>query len=35
LFAEFVTGYIPRRQYVARMKAKAPTNGSGHKGPGV
>jgi Lon protease-like protein len=35
LFAEFVTGYIPRRQYVAHMKTKAPTNGSGHKGPGV
>jgi len=35
LFAEFVTGYIPRRQYVAHMKMKAPTNGSGHKGPGI
>jgi len=35
LFAEFVTGYIPRRQYVAHMKTKAPTNGSGHKGPGL
>ena len=35
LFAEFVGGYIPRRQYVAQMKKKAPTNGSGHKRPGI
>ncbi len=35
LFTEFVTSYIPRRQYVAHMKTKAPTNGSGHKGPGI
>lgn len=35
LFAEFVTTYIPRRHYVAHMRAKAPTNGSGHKGPGI
>lgn len=31
LFAQFVTDYIPRRQYVAHMQKKAPTNGSGHK----
>lgn len=35
LFAEFVDGYISRRQYAAHMKTKAPTNGSGHKRPGV
>jgi Lon protease-like protein len=35
LFTEFVSGYIPRRQYVTHMKTKAPTNGSGHKGPGI
>jgi Lon protease-like protein len=35
LFAQFVTDYIPRRQYVASMKKKAPMNGSGHKGPGA
>jgi Lon protease-like protein len=35
LFAEFVTGYIPRLHYVTRMKTKAPTNGSGHHGPGL
>jgi len=35
LFTQFVAGYIPRRQYVAHMKKKAPTNGSGHKRPGV
>ena len=29
------TGYIPRRQYTDHMKVKAPTNGSGHKRPGV
>ncbi len=35
LFTDFVTGYIPRRQYITHMRTKAPTNGSGHKGPGV
>jgi Lon protease-like protein len=35
LFAQFVGDYIPRRQYAAFMKKKAPTNGSGHKRPGV
>ncbi|HVW10460.1 MAG TPA: LON peptidase substrate-binding domain-containing protein [Bryobacteraceae bacterium] len=35
LFAEFVDGYIPRRQYVALMKKKAPTNGHGHKRAGA
>jgi Lon protease-like protein len=35
LFAQFVTDYIPRRQYAASMKKKAPMNGSGHKGPGA
>jgi len=35
LFTQFVTDYIPRRQYVAYMQKKAPTNGSGHKRPGV
>jgi hypothetical protein len=33
LFTQFVTDYIPRRQYAALMKKKAPTNGSGHKRP--
>lgn len=33
LFAQFTDGYIPRRQYVAHMQKKAPTNGSGHKRP--
>jgi Lon protease-like protein len=35
LFAQFVTDYIPRRQYANHMKKTAPSNGSGHKGPGV
>jgi Lon protease-like protein len=35
LFTDFVEGYIPRRQYVATMKKKAPTNGAGHKRPGA
>ena len=35
LFAQFVTDYIPRRQYVAHMKKKAPTNGAGHSRPGA
>jgi Lon protease-like protein len=35
LFTQFVTDYIPRRQYAASMKKKAPMNGSGHKGPGA
>lgn len=35
LFAKFVDDYIPRRQYVAHMKTKAPTNGSGHNRPGA
>jgi Lon protease-like protein len=35
LFTQFVTDYIPRRQYMAYMKQKAPTNGSGHKRPGI
>ena len=35
LFTDFVDGYISRRDYVALMKKKAPTNGSGHKRPGV
>jgi Lon protease-like protein len=35
LFTQFVTNYIPRRQYAASMKKKAPMNGSGHKGPGA
>ena len=35
LFMQFVGDYIPRRQYVTHMKSKAPTNGSGHKRPGV
>ena len=35
LFAEFVEAYIPRKQYVAMMKMKAPTNGAGHKRPGA
>ncbi len=34
-FTEFVDGYISRRQYTDHMKVKAPTNGSGHKRPGV
>jgi hypothetical protein len=33
LFTKFVGDYIPRRQYVAYMKSKASTNGSGHKRP--
>jgi len=35
LFTKFVGDYIPRRQYAAHMKKKAPTNGSGHARPGV
>jgi Lon protease-like protein len=35
LFTDFVDGYISRREYAALMKKKAPTNGSGHKRPGV
>jgi Lon protease-like protein len=35
LFTDFVESYIPRRQYVATMKKKAPTNGAGHKRPGA
>jgi len=35
MFTDFVDGYISRRDYVALMKKKAPTNGSGHKRPGV
>jgi Lon protease-like protein len=35
LFTDFVDSYIPRRQYVAMMKKKAPTNGAGHKRPGA
>jgi hypothetical protein len=35
MFTDFVDGYISRREYVALMKKKAPTNGSGHKRPGV
>src|SRR6185437_14438531 len=31
MFTDFVDGYISRRDYVALMKKKAPTNGSGHK----
>lgn len=34
-FAEFVDGYISRREYVNLIKKKAPTNGSGHKRPGA
>ncbi len=30
-FIEFVEQYIPRREYVAKMKRAAPTNGFGHK----
>jgi hypothetical protein len=35
LFTDFVDSYIPRRQYVAMMKKRAPTNGAGHKRPGA
>jgi Lon protease-like protein len=35
LFTDFVESYIPRRQYVAMMKKKAPTNGAGHRRPGA
>lgn len=35
LFTQFVSDYIPRRQYAAYMKQKAPTNGSGHNRHGV
>ena len=35
LFAKFASDYIPRKQYVAYMQKKAPTNGSGHNRPGV
>jgi len=35
MFADFVDSYVSRRAYVAQMKQKAPTNGSGHKRPGV
>jgi Lon protease-like protein len=35
LFTRFVADYIPRRQYAAHMKKKAPTNGSGHARPGA
>lgn len=35
LFTDFVDGYIPRRQYIALMKKKAPTNGHGHKRAGA
>jgi Lon protease-like protein len=35
LFTDFVASYIPRQQYVAQMKKKAPTNGAGHKRPGA
>jgi Lon protease-like protein len=35
LFTDFVEAYIPRRQYIAMMKKKAPTNGAGHKRPGA
>lgn len=34
LFTQFVTEYVPRRQYAAHMKKTAPMNGSGHKRPG-
>jgi Lon protease-like protein len=30
-FADFMESYIPMRQYAAKMKRAAPTNGSGHK----
>jgi Lon protease-like protein len=30
-FADFMENYIPMRQYAAKMKRAAPTNGSGHK----
>ena len=33
LFAQFALSYIPRKQYVAHMQKKAPTNGFGHHGP--
>ena len=35
MFADFVSGYIPRRQYADYMKKKGATNGSGHKRPGA
>ncbi|HVV47287.1 MAG TPA: LON peptidase substrate-binding domain-containing protein, partial [Bryobacteraceae bacterium] len=35
LFTDFVEAYIPRRQYIAMMKKKVPTNGAGHKRPGA
>jgi ATP-dependent Lon protease len=30
-FAEFMEQYVPQREYVAKMKRAAPTNGFGHK----
>ncbi len=30
-FAEFMEQYVPKRQYIAKMKRAAPTNGFGHK----
>jgi hypothetical protein len=35
MFTKFAADYIPRKQYVAYMQKKAPTNGSGHKRPGA
>jgi len=31
IFSGFVSDYIPKHQYIAHMKIKAPTNGAGHK----
>jgi Lon protease-like protein len=35
LFTDFVAQYIPKQQYVNQIRKKAPTNGAGHKRPGV
>jgi len=34
-FVEFAEGYVPRTEYIAKMKRAAPTNGSGHKPAGL
>lgn len=34
-FTEFVDTWVPQQQYVAKLKRAAPTNGFGHKPPGL
>lgn len=34
-FVEFMEQYIPKREYIAKMKRAAPTNGFGHKPAGL